>query len=57
MSVKLGILLRSLHQISFDIAKNYLKADVESEVNRIVGSQNDAPKADLTRNFFDMLEI
>ena len=54
---QLGILLRSLHQISFDIAKNYTKCQIVSEVNRIVSSEKGAPKADLTTNFHNQLKI
>lgn len=54
---QLGILLRSLHQISFDIAKRYTRCQIESEVNRIVSAEDDAPRADLTTNFHNQLRI
>ena len=54
---KLGILLRSLHQISFDIAKQYTRYQIESEIDRITGAEEGAPKADLTTNFYNQLRI
>ncbi len=54
---QLGILLRSLHQISFDIAKEYTKSQIESEVNRIVNAEEGAPRVDLTTNFYNQLRI
>ncbi len=54
---QLGILLRSVHQISFDIAKKYTRGQIAAEVERIVNEEEGAPKANLTRNFFSQLRI
>ena len=53
----LGVLLRSVHQISFEIAKKYTKAQIAVEVDRIVNAEEGAPRADLTVNFYRQLEI
>lgn len=53
----LGILLRSVHQISFDISKRYTKSQIAAEVDRIVNLEEGAPKADLTVNFYRQLKI
>ena len=53
----LGVLLRSVHQISFDISKKYTKSQIAAEVDRIVNLEEGAPKADLTVNFCRQLKI
>ena len=50
---KLGILLRSVHQITFSLANRYSKEQIEREVTRLARSI----RADLSLNFFGNLRI
>lgn len=50
---KLGILLRSVHQLSFLLAQRYSRAEVENAVNRLSSSI----RVDLEANFFDRLGV
>lgn len=52
ISSKLGILLRSIHQLTFLLAKNYKKDQIDSEVRRL-----SPVKADLESNFYSKLSI
>ena len=57
VSNRLGILLRSIHQISYSLANNYTKADIKGEVDRLCGPRGDELKPDLTTNFLSKLQI
>lgn len=50
---KLGILLRSVHQISYTLTRHYSRADIQTEIERLETSL----KSDLTTNFFSHLKI
>ena len=53
VAAKLGILLRSIHQVTYILAKQYLKVQIEEEIERLESSL----RADLTTNFFSHLRI
>ena len=53
VAARLGILLRSVHQITFLLAKRYAKLRIENEVDRLTPTV----RADLAMNVFQQLRI
>lgn len=51
-SSRLGILLRSIHQLTYFLAQDYTKEQIKAEVDRL-----SPPRADLTANFCSKLSI